>query len=59
MKKEWLVTAHETIVHSYIVEAETEEYAHEKALDGCPNPDADCDSQEFEIVKLVPAEVTT
>lgn len=55
MKKTWNVTAHETIVHSWTVEAETEEDAYELALNGCPLPDGECDSQEFEIGKITEA----
>ncbi len=54
MKKTWSVTAHETLVHSWTVEAETEEEARELAGSGCPMPDGDCESAEFEIVKIKP-----
>ena len=49
-KRSWKVTAHETLVHSWTVDADTEAKANELALNGCPLPDGECDSQEFEIV---------
>ena len=49
-KRWWKITAHETLVHSWTVDADTEAKANELALNGCPLPDGECDSQEFEIV---------
>jgi hypothetical protein len=48
-KKEWRIVATETLRHCWIVEAETEEEAHELALEGCPLDDGDCSSVHFDI----------
>ncbi len=51
-KKEWRIVAHETITHSWIVEAATEDEANEIALEGCPLPDGDCSSVHFDIMSV-------
>ncbi len=51
-KKSWNITAHELITHCWQVEAETEDEANELALEGCPLPDGDCSSVQFDIVSV-------
>ena len=49
MKKTYQVTAHETIIHAWEVEAETLADAEQLARNGCPRPDGDCESSDFDI----------
>ena len=51
-KRAYDVIARETLLHRYTVEAGSFKEAEELALEGCPIPDADCESEEFAIASV-------